>query len=83
MIIEGIKLSIIGILIVYIFLILLVLVMYLSAKLLRRYTEQEAKAQAVYKRRSSAHAVLKDSRLIAVISAALAAHRKRIQGKSI
>lgn len=83
MIIEGIKLSIIGILIVYIFLFLLVVVMHLSAKLLRRYTEQEAKEQTVYKRRSSAHAVLKDSRLIAVISAALAAHRKRIQGKPL
>jgi sodium pump decarboxylase gamma subunit len=77
MILEGIKLSIIGILVVFIFLCLLVVVMHASAMLLRRYTEREALELTVYKRRSSANALLKDHRLLAVISAAVSAHRKR------
>jgi sodium pump decarboxylase gamma subunit len=78
MIIEGIKLSLVGILIVYLFLFLLVVVMHLSARLLRRYTQQEAQTQTFPKPRTAAYAQLEDSRLIAVIGAALAAHRKRI-----
>ena len=78
MIVEGIKLSIVGILFVYTFLLLLVGMMYLISRLLKPYTEQEAREQAVYKRKSSAIALMKDSRLIAVISAAISAHRKRM-----
>jgi sodium pump decarboxylase gamma subunit len=79
MIVEGIKLSIVGILFVYTFLLLLVGVMHLSSAFLRSYTEQEAREQAVYKRKSSANALMKDNRLIAVISAAVSAHRKRMR----
>jgi sodium pump decarboxylase gamma subunit len=78
MILEGIKLSIVGVLFVYTFLLLMVGVMHLSSKLLRTYTEQEAREQAVYKRKSSANALMKDNRLIAIISAAVSAYRKRM-----
>jgi sodium pump decarboxylase gamma subunit len=80
MIVEGIKLSIIGMLFVLTFLLLLTGMMHLIARLLRNYTEQEARMQALYKRKSSANALLKENRLIAVISAAVSAHRKRMQG---
>jgi sodium pump decarboxylase gamma subunit len=79
MIVEGIKLSIIGILFVYVFLLLLIGMMHLTSRLLRPYTEQEIREQAIYKRKSSGNALLKDNRLIAVISAAVSAHRKRMQ----
>jgi sodium pump decarboxylase gamma subunit len=79
MIVEGVKLAIIGILIVYTFLSLLIFLMYLSAALLRRYTQQEEREQAAYKKRSSTKTLLKDSRLVAAISAAIAAHRKSVR----
>ena len=79
MIVEGIKLSIVGILFVYTFLLVLVGMMHLISRILKPYTEQEAREQAIYKRKSSANALMKDNRLIAVISAAVSAHRKRMQ----
>jgi sodium pump decarboxylase gamma subunit len=79
MVVEGIKLAISGMFIVYIFLVLLVLVVHLSSRLLRSYTQQEVREQAQYRRRSSAHAQSKDDRMIAVISAAIAAHRRKLQ----
>jgi sodium pump decarboxylase gamma subunit len=80
MIVEGIELSIIGILFVYAFLFLLVVVMRLSSNLLKPYTDREVREQAMIIRKSSAVSLLKDSRLKAVIGAAVAAHRKRAQG---
>ena len=77
MIVEGIELSIIGILFVYAFLFLLIVVMHLSSNLLKPYTDREVREQAM---NSSAVALLKDSRLMAVIGAAISAHRKRAQG---
>jgi sodium pump decarboxylase gamma subunit len=77
MIVEGIKLAIIGILIVYLFLFLLVVVVHLSSWLLKPYTDREARELAILKRKSSANALLKDSRMIAVITAAVSAHRKK------
>jgi sodium pump decarboxylase gamma subunit len=79
MIVEGVKLAIIGILIVFTFLSLLIFVMHLSAALLRRYTQQEEREQAAYKKITSTKALLKDSRLIAAISAAIAAHRRSVR----
>ncbi|MEJ2155920.1 MAG: OadG family transporter subunit [Desulfobacteraceae bacterium] len=79
MVVEGIKLAVTGMLIVFIFLILLVLVVQLSARLLRSYTQQEEREQARYKRKSSAGSPLADSRLIAVIAAAVSAHRKKMR----
>jgi sodium pump decarboxylase gamma subunit len=80
MIVEGIELSIIGILFVYAFLFLLIVVMHLSSNLLKPYTDREVREQAMFKMNSSAVALLKDSRLMAVIGAAISAHRKRAQG---
>lgn len=77
MIFEGIKLAIIGILFVYTFLSLLVWVMRLSAVILRRYTQQEEREQAFHQKRASTNAFLKDGRLAAAVSAAIAVHRRR------
>lgn len=79
MIIEGIKLSIVGMLFVFTFLLLLTGMMHLIARLLKRYTEQEARMQVLYKKKTSASALLQDNRLIAIISAAVSAHRKRMR----
>ena len=81
MIIEGIKLAIIGILFVYTFLFLLVWVMHGSAAILRRYTQQEERELAIHQKRASANTSLKDGRLVAAISAAIAVHRRRARGQ--
>ena len=82
MIVEGIKLAIIGILFVYIFLSLLVWVVNLSATILRRYTQQEERELMIQKKRASTNALLKDDRFVAAVSAALAAHRRNAQGRA-
>jgi sodium pump decarboxylase gamma subunit len=79
MIIEGIKLAIIGVLFVYTFLFFLVLVMLISARSLRRYTQKEEREQMVLKKRASTSIFLRDDRLVAAVSAAIAAHRKSVQ----
>lgn len=79
MIVAGIKLALVGILFVYTFLTLLVWVMHLSSTILRCYTQQEERELAVYKKRASANAFLKDGRLMAAISAAIAAHRRGVR----
>ncbi len=80
MIIEGIKLAIIGVLFVYAFLSFLVLVMLISARSLRRYTQKEEREQMILKKRASTNIFLRDDRLVAAVSAAIAAHRKSVQG---
>ena len=79
MIVEGFKLAIIGILFVYIFLSLLVWVIHVSARILRRYTQQEEREQMIRKNRASTNALLRDDRLVAVVSAAIAAHRRSVR----
>jgi sodium pump decarboxylase gamma subunit len=80
MIIEGIKLAIIGVLFVYTFLFFLVLVMLISARSLRRFTQKEERDQMILKKRASTNIFLRDDRLVAAVSAAIAAHRKSVQG---
>jgi sodium pump decarboxylase gamma subunit len=80
MIIEGIKLAIIGVLFVYTFLFFLVLVMLISARSLRRFTPKEERDQMILKKRASTNIFLRDDRLVAAVSAAIAAHRKSVQG---
>ncbi len=80
MIIEGIKLAIIGVLFVYTFLSFLVLVMLISARSLRHYTQKEEREQMVLKKRASTNIFLSDDRLVAAVIAAIAAHRKSVQG---
>jgi sodium pump decarboxylase gamma subunit len=82
MIVEGLKLAIIGILFVYTFLSLLVWIMHLSATVLRRYTQQEEREQAVRRKKASTGALLQDVRLAAVIAAAIASHRKGLRGRA-
>ncbi len=78
MIIEGIKLALLGMMVVFVFLILLVLIIYLSTWLLKPYTERE-QTLAVAKTRKKDMVVsrLDNQRITAVISAAIAAHRAR------
>jgi sodium pump decarboxylase gamma subunit len=76
MILDGVKLAIVGIAVVFAFLALLIMVVRISTKLLRPYTEKEAREMAAPERKRS---LLGDSRLIAVISAAISAHRERTQ----
>ena len=81
MIIEGLKLALVGMLVVFSFLILLVILIYISTVMLKPLTEKE-KREAMIKRRKIAS--VKDSvsgngKLAAVISAAVAAHRARMQ----
>lgn len=82
MIVEGLKLAIIGILFVYTFLSLLVWIMHISATVLRRYTQQEEREQAVRRKKASTGALLQDVRLAAVIAAAIASHRKDLRGRA-
>ena len=81
MIVEGLILAIIGILFVYTFLSLLVGVVHISARILRRYTQQEEREQMIRKKSASTSARLKDNRLMAAVSAAIAAHRRSVRGK--
>ena len=80
MIIQGLKLTLLGMTVVFSFLLLLLVIIHLFAKLLRPYTLKEA--SAITSHRPSTPRNTKppgdNPRLIAIISAAVAAHRKRI-----
>lgn len=84
MILEGAKLAFIGMSTVFAFLVLLVLLIHLSTHLLRAITERETVEEALQGGRKAGKTRLDDSRLIAVVSAAVSAHRVRMQrlGKS-
>ena len=81
MIFEGLKLAIIGMLVVFSFLILLVLIVKISAVLLKPLTEKEERELMIRKRKKTARnrSMLGEGRLTAVISAAVAAHRSRMR----
>ncbi|WP_457553303.1 OadG family transporter subunit [Desulfobacula sp.] len=82
MIFQGLKLTMLGMMVVFSFLFLLLLIIQLSAKLLKRYTEKEA-SLAIVHRPSAVRKVLSfdnNLKLTAIISAAIAAHRSR-QGR--
>ena len=77
MIVQGLKLTMLGMGVVFSFLALLLIVIHLSAKLLKPYSEKEA-LPVTPQRPSSARAGKSpddDRRLTAVISAPIAAHR--------
>jgi len=82
MIIQGLKLTLLGMIVVFSFLFLLLIIIHLSAKLLKPYTQKEASAITSHRPSVSwdAKPPGDDHTLIAVISAAIAAHRKRIGG---
>jgi sodium pump decarboxylase gamma subunit len=79
MILEGAKLAFIGMSIVFAFLVLLVLLVHLSTHLLRAITEKETLEEALHGGRKARGTRLDDSKLIAVVSAAVSAHRARMQ----
>ena len=79
MIIAGLKLTILGMGVVTCFLLLLILIMNISHKLLAGQTAKELAAikAAELRRHQRSVPVKKDNALVAVISAAVAAHRSR------
>jgi sodium pump decarboxylase gamma subunit len=81
MIFEGLKLAIVGMLVVFSFLILLVILVYISTVLLRPLTEKEKRESMIKSRKKPpvADAVMGDGKLAAIISAAVTAHRMRMQ----
>jgi sodium pump decarboxylase gamma subunit len=84
MAIEGFKLAIIGITVVYFFLALVIGTIRLCARILRPITEKERLSIETVTSRSGRPPAASgnvDGRLIAVISAALAAHRARMRGR--
>ncbi len=91
MVIEGLKLMVLGMGVVFIFLALLVVIMQINARLLRGVTEREMqppvdiraerrKREMSQKAKSKVESDEKQ-RLVAVIAAALAAHRAKQQGQ--
>jgi len=76
MIFEGVKLTLLGMTVVFSFLILLIAVIKLSAELLKGVTAKEAAAEPTTRRKSlKSHE--DDGKLTVIISAAVAAHRAR------
>ncbi len=80
MIIQGLKLTLLGMIVVISFLFLLLIIIHLSARLLKSYTLNEASAITSHKPSGTWKAKPPEDnhKLTAVISAAIAAHRKRI-----
>ncbi len=80
MIFQGLKLTILGMGVVFCFLILLMLLIHISSKLLAPFTEKE-QSQAVVKKNARPGKKASSSgdnlKLTAIISAAVAAHRAR------
>lgn len=80
MIVEGLKLTFLGMLVVFAFLTLLVIVVRLSSKILKPLTDKEALAFAFGTSKESRRSTDNvDRKLLAVISAAIAAHKRRTQ----
>lgn len=81
MIFEGLKLALVGMLVVFSFLILLVILMYISTLLLKPLTEKEKREAMIKSRKKSSDMVfaIGNGKLIAIISASVAAHQARMQ----
>lgn len=79
MIVEGVKLTLLGVGVVYLFLTLLVVVIKISSRVLKSYTEREEAAYMAVpvQRTANRRAEDEQQRIMAVISAAVAAHRAR------
>jgi sodium pump decarboxylase gamma subunit len=79
MIVQGLKLTMLGMMVVFSFLFLLFMIIHLSTKLLKSYTEKEA-SLVTSPRPSRVRDIQPpdyNQKLIAIISAAIAAHRSR------
>jgi sodium pump decarboxylase gamma subunit len=81
MIVDGLKLALVGMSVVFLFLLFLIVAIQIVAKLLRPYTEKEEKQEMAVplKKASIEKNKIDDSRLVAVIGAAISAHRARTQ----
>lgn len=81
MIFEGLKLALVGMLVVFSFLILLVILMHISTLLLKPLTEKEKREAMIKSRKKSSDMVFSigNGKLIAIISASVAAHQARMQ----
>jgi sodium pump decarboxylase gamma subunit len=81
MIFEGLKLALVGMLVVFSFLVLLVILMYISTLLLKPLTEKEKREAMIKSRKKSSNMVFSigNGKLIAIISASVAAHQARMQ----
>jgi sodium pump decarboxylase gamma subunit len=81
MIFEGVKLAFIGMLVVFSFLILLVMLIHISTLLLKSLTEKEMREAKIKSRKklSGLDSDIAKGKLMAVISAAVAAHQRRSQ----
>jgi len=79
MIVQGLKLTTMGMIVVFSFLVLLLIIIHLSAKLLKSYSEKEASLVISRKPLRAMDRMPSDDnqKLTAIISAAIAAHRER------
>ncbi len=80
MIIQGLKLTLLGMIVVFSFLFLLLIVIHLSAKLLKPYTQKEGRSITSNRPSVPGRENLPDDnhKLTAIISAAIAAHKKHL-----
>lgn len=81
MIIEGLKLSLVGMGVVFAFLIFLVMIVYVSTVLLKPLTEKEERESMIKRRKPTpaTDSIIGNGKLAAIISAAVAAHRAHTQ----
>lgn len=81
MIFEGLKLALVGMLVVFSFLILLIILVYISTVLLKPLTEKEKRESMIKRRKKSSgmDSVIDNGKLMAIISATVAAHQARMQ----
>jgi sodium pump decarboxylase gamma subunit len=81
MIYEGLKLAFVGMLVVFLFLMLLVILIYISAVLLKPLTDKEMREAMIKSRKkpSGMESIISKGKLMAIISAGVAAHRSRKQ----
>lgn len=80
MIVQGLKLTIMGMTVVFSFLALLLMLIHLSARLLKQYTDKEALSFTSHRPSGVKEEKPPDDnrKLTAIISAAIAAHRARM-----
>jgi len=79
MIVQGLKLTMLGMTVVFSFLALLLMLIHLSTKLLKQYTDKEATSFTSHRPSSVKEENPPDDnrKLTAIISAAIAAHKAR------
>ena len=81
MLYEGLKLSVLGMGVVFFFLLLLIGVINTSTKLLADHTARELASMDAARKRGPRDRGPEQQRVVAIISAAIAAHRARFHGR--